>query len=167
MTSAQSAPFAFAPRRALRAIRVEDSPSGVPPGLLAGTLVLTHEERHLRRRLLGLSGGGEILADLPETVRLEDGDQLELEDGRRVLICAASEMLFAVTAGPEAGAAPLLELAWHLGNRHFPAQIEAKRLVIARDPIVKAMLEGLGAKVAPVVEPFRPVNGAYHSHAHG
>ena len=167
MTSAPTPPYALTPRRALSVIRAEASPRGVPPGLLAGTLVLTHEERHLRRRLLGLSGGGEILADLPETVRLEDGDQLELEDGRRVLICAASEMLFAVTAGSGEGAASLIELAWHLGNRHFPAQVEAKRLVIARDPIVKAMLEGLGARVAPVVEPFRPVNGAYHSHAHG
>lgn len=135
--------------------------------ILIGEIVLPHEERHLRRRLLRLSDGAEILVDLPEPARLEDEDRLVLEDGRRVRVRAAPEMLFAVTAGTGPGAAPLLELAWHLGNRHFAAQIESRRLVIPQDPVIKAMLEGLGAKVAPVVEPFRPVQGAYHGHAHG
>lgn len=135
--------------------------------ILLGEILLSHEERHLRRKLLRLSDGAEILADLPEPVRLEDEDRLALEDGRRIRVRAASELLFAVTAGAAPGAAPLMELAWHLGNRHFAAQIESRRLVIARDPVIKAMLEGLGAKVAPVVEPFRPVHGAYHGHAHG
>jgi len=28
------------------------------------------------------------------------------------------------------------------------------------------MLEGLGAEVADVTEPFQPARGAYHSHGH-
>ena len=37
-----------------------------------------------------------------------------------------------------------------------------------RDPVIRTMLEGLGAEVSEVVEPFQPVRGAYHSHGgHG
>ncbi|WP_018633982.1 urease accessory protein UreE [Neomegalonema perideroedes] len=158
-----AAPFALSPPRATGLLRAAEV-LGEAPGRLEGDLVLSHEERHLRRRLLRLSDGTEVLADLPEPARLEEGDRLLLEDGRRVRVRAASELLYVVTAGR---GAPLTELAWHLGNRHFAAQIEAKRLVIPRDPVIKAMLEGLGAQVAPAVEPFRPVQGAYHGHAHG
>ena len=61
-----------------------------------------------------------------------------------------------------------IELAWHLGNRHLAAQIEDGRILIERDHVIKAMLEGLGATVTEITEPFSPVHGAYHSHGgHG
>ncbi|MDD2869273.1 urease accessory protein UreE [Neomegalonema sp.] len=150
-----------------RAVAHLPAPRGPVSENLLGEALLSHEERHVRRRLLRLTDGSEILVDLPEPARLEEGDRLALEDGRRVRIRAASEMLYAVTAGSSPKAAPLIELAWHLGNRHFAAQIERTRLLIPRDPVIRAMLEGLGARVAPAVEPFRPVRGAYHGHAHG
>ncbi|TIT61737.1 MAG: urease accessory protein UreE, partial [Mesorhizobium sp.] len=59
--------------------------------------------------------------------------------------------------------------AWHIGNRHLAAGIEAHRILILRDHVIKAMLEGLGATVRDVSEPFKPVRGAYsggHGHAH-
>ena len=40
------------------------------------------------------------------------------------------------------------------------------RILILRDHVIKAMLEGLGAKVTEVVEPFSPVRGAYSGHGH-
>ncbi len=55
----------------------------------------------------------------------------------------------------------LAELAWHIGNRHLAAAIEADRILILRDHVIKAMLEGLGATVTDIVEPFTPVRGAY------
>jgi urease accessory protein len=66
----------------------------------------------------------------------------------------------------------LVQLAWHIGNRHTPCQIEKDRLVIQDDPVIGHMLEHLGATVTQVVEPFTPEGGAYghgrtHSHAHG
>jgi urease accessory protein len=65
----------------------------------------------------------------------------------------------------------LIELAWHLGNRHLPAEIRADRILILRDPVIKAMLEGLGAAIAEVDAPFQPMRGAYHGtgggHSHG
>ena len=124
-------------------------------------VVLAHDERHLRRKVIALSGGERLLVDLPEPVLFGTGDRLLLEDGRSVEIVAADEPLYAVTPSERV---PLRHLAWHLGNRHLPAQIDERRILIGRDHVIRAMLEGLGASVEEVVEPFQPVHGAYHGH---
>ncbi|WP_196259852.1 urease accessory protein UreE [Pelagibacterium limicola] len=134
--------------------------------------VLAHDERVLRRKLITLRNGHEVLVDLPHTVAFETGDVLVLEDGRVVEIVAGEEALYEVRARD---AQHLAELIWHIGNRHLPCQIEAQggRLLIGRDHVIRQMLEGLGAFVRDVIEPFSPVRGAYsgdghhHHHHHG
>ncbi len=130
---------------------------------LAGTLRLDHAARHLRRKLVTTDQGEEIMVDLPEPVLFADGDRLVLQDGRSVAIVAAEEELYEVKPGP---ACPLRHLAWHLGNRHLPAQIDESRILIQCDHVIRAMLEGLGASVREVVARFQPVHGAYHAHGH-
>ncbi|AGB43028.1 urease accessory protein UreE [Mesorhizobium australicum WSM2073] len=135
----------------------------------SGRAVLAHDERHLRRRAIELADGGKVLVDLPEPVALNDGDRLVLEDGGHIEIIAAPEEVYDIRARD---AVHLAELAWHIGNRHLAAGIEAHRILILRDHVIKAMLEGLGATVRDVSEPFKPVRGAYsgghdHGHAHG
>ena len=89
-------------------------------------------------------------------------------------VCAEGEI--AIEAAPE----PLLEItapdltriAWHVGNRHTPCQIEAGRLLIQPDHVIADMLARLGAVTREVLEPFTPEGGAYghgrtHSHDHG
>jgi len=133
-----------------------------------GTIVLAHDERHLRRRVLSLVNGTKILLDLPEPVVLGSEDRLVLEDGTVVDIEAAEEALYAVTPRDSIH---LIELAWHIGNRHLAAAIYLDRILILRDHVIKAMLEGLGATVTDIVAPFSPVRGAYsgggHGHSHG
>ena len=134
----------------------------------SGRAVLPHDERHLRRRAIELADGSKVLVDLPEPVTLNDGDRLVLEDGRHVEITAAPEEVYDIRARD---AVHLTELAWHIGNRHLAAAIEPGRILILRDHVIKAMLEGLGATVREVSEPFKPVRGAYsgghdHGHAH-
>ena len=46
-------------------------------------------------------------------------------------------------------------------------QIDEARILIRRDHVIRAMLEGLGATVTEVIEQFQPVHGAYHGHDHG
>ena len=131
--------------------------------------VLPHDERHLRRRAISLAGGEKVLVDLPEPVVLGDRDRLVLEDGRQVEIVAADEEVYDIRARDSVH---LAELAWHIGNRHLAATIEAERILILRDHVIKAMLEGLGATVTDALLPFRPVRGAYsgphagHGHEH-
>ncbi len=126
-----------------------------------GCVVLAHDERHLRRRLLHLSNGNMVMLDLKTPTHLEQGDQLLLDDGQMVGVMAAIEPLYEINAQ---GPLHLGELAWHLGNRHLPTQIEPHRLLIRRDPVIRQMLEGLGASVLEINEPFFPLKGAYHRH---
>jgi urease accessory protein len=132
--------------------------------------ILPHDERHLRRRKIALARGERLLVDFAEPLALAQGDLLALDDGRFVEVVAASQQLYDIRARDPRH---LTELAWHIGNRHLPAAIEADRILIERDHVIKSMLEGLGAAVAEVVEPFDPARGAYsghghhHGHAHG
>ena len=133
-------------------------------GEAALALSLPYAERYRRRGLLTTDGGEDILLDLAEATELADGMALVLEDGRRVALRAAPEPLAEVRAE---GAA-LARLAWHIGNRHTPAQVEEGRLLIQRDHVLEDMLARLGARVAHVTEPFRPEGGAYgHGRTHG
>jgi urease accessory protein len=97
---------------------------------------------------------------------LKDGDGLRLDDGRFIRVVAAREPILEIT-----GNAHLLSrLAWHLGNRHVPAEILPKAIRIAPDHVLEDMLKKLGAKVAHIEAPFNPEAGAYaseHSHDHG
>lgn len=140
----------------------------LPPGHAQGTpydlVVLQHDERRLRRKMLRLVHGDEILVDFAQTTTLEDRQALQLEDGRLVEVIAAEELLFEVRAKDPGH---LLRLAWHIGNRHTPAQLEPDRILIKRDHVLKTMLEGLGATLVSVSEPFNAEHGAYHGHAHG
>ena len=148
-----------------RAVSV--APAGDTSGAVAGKAVLPHHERHLRRRAIELTEGtvegGKVLVDLLEPVTLNDGDRLVLEDGRQIEIAAAPEELHDIRARDSAH---LAELAWHIGNRHLAAAIEAGRILVLRDHVIKAMLEGLGATVTDVVEPFSPMRGAHFGHSH-
>ena len=139
----------------------------MPGEPVLGRAVLEHDARHLRRRMIETINGNKVLVDLPETVVLSAGDALAIEGGGLVEIAAAEEPLYAVKARDPLH---LAELAWHIGNRHLAAAIEPGRILILRDHVIKAMLEGLGAGVADTVEPFSPLAGAYSghgTHAHG
>jgi urease accessory protein len=130
------------------------------------TVVLDFDARHRRRMAMKGERGIEFLLDLPDATALRDGDGLVLDDGRIVEVRAAMEPLAELTA-PDAGT--LLRLAWHLGNRHLPAQIEEARILIRRDHVIEDMVAGLGGMVKLVSAPFDPEGGAYasaHAHAH-
>lgn len=144
-----------------RSTKIQKPGTGNAPPI--DVVVLTHDERHLRRKLLHMVHDDVVMLDLKEPVVLEHGDLLVLEgDAGFVEIIAADEKLLEIRARDRIHQ---IELAWHLGNRHLAAQIDDNRILIERDHVIKAMLEGLGATVTEIVEPFSPVHGAYHSHA--
>lgn len=131
----------------------------------AETCTLTYDDRFLRRKVLETVGGARFLVDLEHTESLDQGDAFELGDGRLVAVDAAAEELLEVTGED------LVRLAWHVGNRHTPCQIEPARLLIQRNHVMSDMLAHLGATVREVREPFTPEGGAYghgrtHSHEH-
>ncbi|MGH1353999.1 MAG: urease accessory protein UreE [Thalassovita sp.] len=132
----------------------------------AKTCTLSYDDRFLRRKRLVADDGSAFLVDLEHTENLHQGDAFTLTDGAHIKVLAAPEELLQVTGDH------LPRLAWHIGNRHTPCQIEESRLLIQRDHVIMAMLSHLSATVVEVLEPFLPEGGAYghgrtHSHDHG
>jgi urease accessory protein len=159
----------------LRAI--EHSPaSNWPADAAKDRLTLDFDTRHRRRLTLTTVKGESILLDLPKAVAMADGDGLRLDDGRWLRVTAAHEPLAEVRCG---SAHDLARIAWHLGNRHLPAEIGGGVIRIRPDHVIEAMLERLGAAVTHVEAPFQPEGGAYggtephaqndhgHDHDHG
>jgi urease accessory protein len=104
-------------------------------------VVLTHDQRHVRRKLLHMQHDDVVMLDLKEPVQLAHGDLLLTETGDVVEVVAAEEELYEVTP--------------------------KERILILRDHVIRDMLAGLGALVRDVSEPFQPVRGAYHGSGHG
>jgi urease accessory protein len=134
-------------------------------GPSADQIALDYDGRFLRRKTLKTDAGRMLLVDLAKTTSLDHGGVLLLDDGSEVSIIAAPENLLEVT-GPN-----LPRIAWHIGNRHTPCQVEHTRLLIQRDHVIHDMLTKIGATVREVVEPFTPEGGAYgqgrtHGHSH-
>ncbi len=126
---------------------------------------LSYEDRFLRRKVLTTVRGASLLVDLAHTVSLDQGDAFSIADGQVIEVVAAPEQLLQITGD-------LVQLAWHIGNRHTPCQIESDRLLIQNDAVIGHMLEHLGATVTQIDAPFTPEGGAYghgrtHSHKHG
>lgn len=137
---------------------------------VAGELVLPYDAREKSRLRATLESGEEVALYTVRGTVLRDGDLLRGDDGRVVRVRAAAEDVYRIAApSPRA----LLRCAFHLGNRHTQAQVveEGGRqyLRIRRDPVLKDMLQGLGASVAEESAPFEPESGAYGGghHHHG
>jgi len=124
-------------------------------------VTLDFDDRFRRRKRYVAADGFAFLLDLETAVPLREGDGLLLEGGGVILVRAAPEPLVEIRA---ATPALMLRLAWHLGNRHLPTEIQQDRLLIRDDHVIVAMLRGLGADLQHVNLPFNPEGGAYGEH---
>ena len=128
-------------------------------------VLIDYDRRHRRRIVLTTERGREVLLDLPQAIRLRDGDGLETPAGI-VRVSARAEPLLEIHAHDEAA---LARIAWHLGNRHLPVQFAGRRIRIRADHVIEEMVGLLGGHVARIEAPFDPEAGAYaggHAHHH-
>ena len=123
-------------------------------------VVLDAGDRHRRRIVLKGERGTDFMLDLDEAVALRDGDGIVLDDGTMVLVAGQTEPLLEIAAPSALG---LVRLAWHLGNRHTDVQVVGNRLRIRHDHVLKEMVCGLGAQVAPIEASFDPEGGPSHA----
>jgi urease accessory protein len=136
----------------------------VKPERVSDSVTIDHEHRQRRRIRLTSDGDLEFLLDLDKATGLDDGDALKLEDGRLIAVKAAPQKLLEIKAE---NPLRLLRVAWHIGNRHTPAEITADAIYIEEDHVLAQMVRGQGCSVITVTRPFRPERGAYdHGHAH-
>jgi urease accessory protein len=145
----------------LRATSVIRKPA-VKADKVVDSVTLDHEDRNRRRVALKGDGGLDFLLDLDKVTEVNDGDAIKLEDGRLVVIKAAPEKLLEITAE---NPLRLMTIAWHIGNRHTPAEITADAIYIADDHVLAEMIRGQGCATKSVMRAFRPQKGAYHDHS--
>ena len=125
-------------------------------------VTLDYEGRFLRRKRLVTDSGEPFLVELSETVSLSPTDGFLLDDNRVVAIKAKPESLLKVKHEN------LPRIAWHIGNRHTPCQVERDHLLIQEDHVMEGLLHLLGADIEKLQAPFIPEGGAYgHGRTHG
>ena len=122
------------------------------------TITLDREARYRRRIAMTTDRGHAFLLDLAEATYLAHGDALEIEGSGLVKVVAAPEALLEIHAHD---APALARIAWHIGNRHTPAEITVGAIYIQPDHVLQEMVIGLGAHVHHVKRPFEPEGGAY------
>jgi urease accessory protein len=131
-------------------------------------LVLPFEQRERCRLRARLASGEEVALFLARGTVLRDGELLSDkamgEGGRVVRVVAAPEPTYLVRC---VDATMLARCAYHLGNRHTQVQIGQGWLRIRIDPVLKEMVEGLGAQVDQELARFEPEQGAYAGGGHG
>ena len=142
------------PSRACSVIRRED----LAGHRVSETITLDRASRYRRRLAMTTDGGRDFLLDLAEPTYLADGDALSLDTGELIAVKAAAEPLLEIHAH---GAVELARIAWHIGNRHTPAEVTAGAIYIKPDHVLEEMVIGLGGHVHKVMRPFEPEGGAY------
>lgn len=126
-------------------------------------LELPFDLRQKSRLRTTLKDGEEIGLFLERGHILRDGEYLEAEDGRVVIVRAKPESILHISCTSDI---ELIRVAYHLGNRHVALQAGKGWVRIAEDNVLRQMVEGLGAKVERLEAPFEPEAGAYGGHKH-
>ena len=129
------------------------------------TITLNYNDRFIRRKKLVSDNKLEFLVNLPQTISVNKDDGFLLDDGNLILIKYAKETLIEIRSED------LTKLAWHIGNRHIPCQIETNRLLIHEDKVIENLIIRLGGTIKKISEEFSPEGGAYglgrtHGHKH-
>lgn len=127
------------------------------------TVKLSWQERQRSRLAVMLDNGEPASIVLPRGEPLQEGDLLSTEDGQQVRVECATEEVLEIRAktGFE-----LMQLVYHLANRHALAMLTHDAIYIEPDPVLADLACHLGGIVKTVYRPFEPVRGAYHGMHH-
>jgi urease accessory protein len=128
-----------------------------------GSVSLNYDMRQRRRIKINSAEVGPVLLDLERPSSIRPGDGLRLAEGGWLGVTATAEDLLEIRVGDMK---LLPRLAWHLGNRHCPAEIDSARIYIRRDHVLEKMVIGLGGDVRAISRPFHPEGGAYEEQGH-
>ena len=131
------------------------------------SLTLVFEHRRRARLRARLDSGAEVGLVLDRGLSLKHGDRLATRDGALVVeVRARPELLSTVETSDRH---LLTRVAYHLGNRHVPLQIEPGGLAYQHDHVLDDLVHELGLHAQVVERPFEPEPGGYsggHRHRH-
>jgi urease accessory protein len=117
----------------------------------AGVVPVTHKQRHGRQRLK--LGADTLTVSVERDQLLNDGDALVTETGTHYLVRTVQERVLLVSCADTTVTA---RLAWHLGARGVPLEIQAGGVIIPDSPANRRLVAGLGAEGEPVKRVFTP-----------
>lgn len=122
------------------------------------TVELPFDTRKKSRFRTLTSSGQELKVILPRGHVLQCGELLVTNSEEAISVISAQEQLSCAKCD-----SPLLlmRIAYHLGNRHVPLQIEHDSLYYQHDHVLDDMIKGLGGTVTFVDKAFEPEDGAY------
>jgi urease accessory protein len=124
---------------------------------------LTWQERQRVRLAVVLDNGQPAAIILPRGEPMQEGDLLSTEDGQQVRVERAAEEILEIRAKTSF---ELMQLVYHLANRHAPAMLTDEAIYIEPDPVLADLVRHLGGIVNKVYRPFEPERGAYHGTHH-
>jgi len=127
------------------------------------TVKLSWQERQRSRLAVMLDNGEPAAIVLPRGEPLQEGDLLSTEDGQQVRVERATEEILEIRAKTSF---ELMQLVYHLANRHAPAMLTNDAIYIEPDPVLADLVCHLGGIVKTVHRPFEPERGAYHGIHH-
>ena len=144
-------------------IVVEQLPAGPPPtGSIADAVELTWEQRQKTRQILTTQAGREIGIKLPTGTRLAPGCVAYVGDGYHVTVVAAAEDVWIV---PCADRLSLARVAYELGQRHLPVELDGDRVAVGYDHTLEELWRRLGVRGLRRRQPFLAEPAHSHHHA--
>lgn len=129
---------------------------------IVDTVTLTWEQRRKARQKLLTGQGIEIALALPTGTQLHAGDLLATAKGWIEVQPALEDVLLIKPRTLQETAF----VAYQIGNRHLPLEIEDLALKTLHEPVLAAYLAECGLPVECVSLPFTPVS-ATSVHQHG
>ena len=125
-------------------------------------VALTWEQRQKSRQRLVTAQGREMALALPTGTRLRAGDLLATAEGWIEVQLAPEDILVIQPRGPQEAAF----VAYQIGNRHLPLEIDVQGLKTPYEPVLESYLKQQAIPVERVWCPFVPISAMLgHRHA--
>jgi urease accessory protein len=136
-------------------------PTGQEVYAVVDGVALTWEQRQRSRQKLLTAKGCEIALALPTGTRLQPGDLLAGPEGWIAVQLASEDVLRIRPRSPQETAA----VAYQIGNRHLPLEIDEQGLKTPYEPVLETYLRQRDIPVERTQLPFTPLNAALeHRH---
>ena len=131
-------------------------------GKEADRLLLTWDQRRWARGRFSTSKGREIALALPTGTRLEPGHMVCVEADWYLTVEAVPEPVLAIYPRNREEA---IRMAFEIGNRHLPLELEADILMVPDDAAMVRMLDRTGVPWGRRLAAFNPVpKSSGHEH---
>lgn len=125
------------------------------------TVPMGWEARLRSRQRVRTSRGAELGISLPTGQAMHEGDVLYEDDERVVVVATVPEDVLVLY--PESRV-EMGRVAFQVGNRHAPVQVEEQRILTPYDHVLEEYFRNLDVRCERAKEPFTHDFGTYHHH---